>query len=118
MSEQLTVKAEALEPLFASWEEPSAYRSAKKDGSGAEVMNGRRPTQINGGTVERIRRAVRDWRAAGYAGASDTSQYLLEHWFGRSHAIAGSEQTVDFRYYFCQREAVETLVYLWEVRQL
>jgi type III restriction enzyme len=140
MADELIVKAEALEPLFRSWEEPDAHRTKKKDGSGAEVIKGRRPTTIHSGFVERIRRAVKEWRESGYPGVSDTSRYLLAHWFGREHRIEEAEGTPSlarrvgvgaveespslarrvgvFRYYFCQREAVETLIYLWEGRGL
>jgi type III restriction enzyme len=62
--------------------------------------------------VPRIRAEVDGWRRAGYAGASATSKRLLEHWFLDEH------QTIDglpFRYYFAQREATETVIYLYEV---
>ncbi|MEB3292839.1 MAG: DEAD/DEAH box helicase family protein, partial [Synechococcales bacterium] len=44
---------------------------------------------------------------------------LLTHWFGRAHrqATANGEE-FEFRYYFCQREAIETLIYLKEVRRI
>ena len=54
-----------------------------------------------------------------YPGATDTTPDLLNHWFGReppAHTPAGEE--FEFRYYFCQREAIETLIYLNEVRRL
>ncbi|MFO0508626.1 MAG: DEAD/DEAH box helicase [bacterium] len=79
------------------------------------MIKGRRPSPIV--IAHNIRSAVREWREAFYAGASDTSRYLLEHWFQRSHrrtTVAGEEY--EFRYYFCQREAIETLIYLKEVR--
>ncbi|HUE73473.1 MAG TPA: DEAD/DEAH box helicase family protein [Pirellulaceae bacterium] len=112
MSEELTIKPEALEPLFAAWEEPTKHRARAKRGDGAETVAGRRPTQLHGGMVERIRRAVKEWRDTGYGGASDTSRYLLNHWFGRAHLVG----TAEFRYYFCQREAIESLIYLHECR--
>lgn len=62
--------------------------------------------------VDGIRIEVDAWRAQGYPGTSATSRRLLEHWFLDEH------QTVDglpFRYYFAQREAVETVIYLYEV---
>ncbi len=108
----------ALEPLFLPWEEPNAHRvKAKRSGEPAEIVKGRRPSSI--AIAHNLRGAVREWRKAFYAGASDTSRYLLQHWFERSHrgqTAAGEE--FEFRYYFCQREAVETLIYLKEVRGL
>jgi type III restriction enzyme len=62
--------------------------------------------------VDSIRQHVDAWRAAGYPGASTTSKELLEHWFLDEHRTADG---APFRYYFAQREAVETVVYLYEV---
>lgn len=62
--------------------------------------------------VPRIREQVDAWRRGGYRSASETSRRLLEHWFLDEH------QTPDgtpFQYYFGQREAVETVIYLYEV---
>ena len=112
MSETLTIKTESLEPLFTAWEEPLKHRVRADSGEGATAKNGRRPTGIT--LAQNLRGAVKDWRDAFYPGASDTTRYLLNHWFGRSHQIGGHE----FRYYFCQREAVETYIYLKEVRKL
>jgi type III restriction enzyme len=77
---------------------------------------GRRPTPI--GIAQKLRQDVDDWRRAEYAGASDTSRELLFHWFHQDHEIAGSDGPQPFAYYFCQREAIETLIYLYEVREL
>ena len=60
--------------------------------------------------VDKIRRAVQQWRDDGYEGASDTSMALLRWWFCRD-----PEGHTGLRYYFCQREAVETVIYLYEV---
>ena len=62
---------------------------------------------------------MREWREGFYAGASDTTRYLLDHWFNRSHrSTTPAGEDYEFRYYFCQREAIETLIYLKEVRNL
>ena len=67
--------------------------------------------------VANIRREVTDWREGGYAGASPTSRALLEWWFGTHHLIEQADGTQSaFRYYFAQREAVETVIWLHEVR--
>lgn len=66
--------------------------------------------------VHKIRKGVHEWRASGYAGASETSKALLRHWFETEHLLPNPDgSTQQFRYYFCQREAVETVVWLYEV---
>src|SRR5438552_3454160 len=106
----------ALEPLFGPGDIPTHHRiRAKTPGAKAEVVNGRRPTPIT--IAQNLRRDVADWREAQYGGASDTSIELLHHWFGSDHEITGPDGArLPFCYYFCQREAIETLVYLYEVR--
>ncbi len=66
--------------------------------------------------VAELRKKVRDWRASDYEGASDTSRALLKWWFLTEHPTenAGSEM-FQFQYYFAQREAVETVIWLYEV---
>lgn len=54
----------------------------------------------------------------GYAGASATSLALLHHWFESDHLIENADGSLStFRYYFAQREAVETIIWLHEVRR-
>jgi len=68
--------------------------------------------------VAKIRRDIYDWRAAGYAGASPTSRALLRHWFDTEHFLENADGSLSpFRYYFAQREAVETVIWLHEVRR-
>jgi len=116
MTEDVVVNSAALEPLFAPWEEPVKHRvKADQPGQPAKVVNGRRPSQIT--IAQNLRGAVREWREGFYGGASETTMYLLNHWFNRSHRITTDEgESFDFHYYFCQREAIETLIYLKEVR--
>lgn len=117
MSEELIIKSEALEPLFETWEEPNRHRVTASKGEGSEIRQGRRPT--NRIIAQNLRAEVKQWRDNFYFGASDTTRQLLAHWFGRDHVITTPEgETFDFRYYFCQREAIETLIYLKEVRKL
>jgi type III restriction enzyme len=106
----------ALEPLFSPSDIPQAHRRRAQGGKGAEVVPGRRPSPIE--IVRQVRAEVDDWRIGSYAGASDTSRTLLQHWFAQDHVIDGPSGEYPFGYYFCQREAVETLVYLYEVRRL
>ena len=63
--------------------------------------------------VPKIRNEVKRWREAGYPGASEVTLRLFEYWFLEDHAVLG--YPIPFRFYFCQREAVETLVWLTEI---
>jgi len=66
--------------------------------------------------VDNIRQEVKAWREKGYDGATATSQALLRWWFQTEHLIPKADgSTFNFRYYFAQREAVETVIYLYDV---
>ncbi|MDH5667148.1 MAG: PKD domain-containing protein [Nitrospira sp.] len=68
--------------------------------------------------VAKVRQEVFAWRTAGYAGASSTSKALLRYWFETEHLVENADGSLSpFRYYFAQREAVETVIWLFEVRQ-
>ena len=60
--------------------------------------------------VHKIRQKVKEWRDRNYEGSSETSKALLNFWFGAKHIQNGNE----FRYYFAQREAIESVIYLYE----
>lgn len=67
--------------------------------------------------VARVREEVKAWRDKGYAGASETSRALLKWWFETDHLTDASDGTQSlFRYYFAQREAVESVIWLYDVR--
>jgi len=69
--------------------------------------------------VHKIRKEVKDWRDSNYAGASNISKALLNWWFNTEHIVPKSDGTmVEFKYYFAQREAVETVIYLYEVAKV
>lgn len=57
--------------------------------------------------VNALREDVWKWREAGYAGATNVTRDLLRHW-------ARADRTR--RLFFCQLEAVETIIYLQEIR--
>ncbi|AMJ63185.1 DEAD/DEAH box helicase family protein [Bosea sp. PAMC 26642] len=66
--------------------------------------------------VDSIRRKVTDWRLSGYSGASRTTRALLRWWFQTAHVVPQGDGTMArFRWYFAQREAVETAIWLFEV---
>lgn len=68
--------------------------------------------------VAKVRAAVYEWRNQGYQGASPTSVSLLRWWFETDHLLENADGSLfAFRYYFAQREAVETVIWLHEVRQ-
>ena len=57
--------------------------------------------------VNAIRPRVKAWRDAGFPGASTVTRRLLRHW-------TDPEEFETRRFFFCQLEAVETLVWLHE----
>ena len=68
--------------------------------------------------VARIREEVADWRSKDYQGASATSRALLDWWFKTDHLLQQADGTQsEFRYYFAQREAVESVIWLYDVRR-
>jgi type III restriction enzyme len=68
--------------------------------------------------VAKIREEVHEWRQKGYAGGSATSVALLRWWFEAEHLLESADGSLSpFRYYFAQREAVETLIWLYDVRR-
>lgn len=57
--------------------------------------------------VNQIRLRVKNWREAGYPGVTSITKRLLEHW-------RDPEEFDTRRFFFCQLEAVETLIWLTE----
>ncbi len=57
--------------------------------------------------VNLLREDVRRWRESDYRGASNVTKDLLRHWASKDHHP---------RLFFCQRESVETIIYLAELR--
>ncbi len=60
-----------------------------------------------------IREKVTKWREGGYKGATATTQLLLNYWFLTDHRSPRK-----FAYHYFQREALETLIYLYEVEKI
>ena len=66
--------------------------------------------------VPQLRKKVKEWRDSGYFGTADTSRSLLNWWFNTPHMLPKVDGTLqEFQYYFAQREALETIVYLYDV---
>src|SRR5689334_22237693 len=62
--------------------------------------------------VPAIREAVWEWRAGGYKGATETSRRLLDYWFNTDHKQPNGRL---FRYHIAQQEAMESLIYTFEI---
>jgi len=65
--------------------------------------------------VPALRKQVMQWRNDRYAAAAPTSRSLLDWWFNTRHLVQRKGISEEFRYYFAQREAVETVIYLHDV---
>lgn len=63
--------------------------------------------------VDKIRREVHKWREGGYKRCSDTTRALLNFWFETEHPFGEGE----FKFYFSQREAIESIIWLYEVAE-
>ncbi len=55
--------------------------------------------------VNQVRPRVKAWREAGYPGVTSITKRLLEHW---------RDPERELRFFFCQLEAIETLIWLVE----
>ena len=62
--------------------------------------------------VPGLRKAVAEWRDREYKGVTDTTRTLLNYWFRTDHRLPDGRL---FQYHDSQREAIETLVYLYEI---
>lgn len=105
--------------INSPYDAPAQHWEQARDGSltiaperrsaGYEIFdirnNTRRTEPLN--LVNEIRVRVNAWRASGYPGVTSITRSLLEHW----HDHAPGVRTYPF--YFCQLEAIETLI--WQV---
>ena len=65
--------------------------------------------------VPAIRNTVEAWRSDGYKGITKTTRELINFWFYNDHKNPDGSQ---FRYYLAQQEAIETLIYIYEVAKV
>ena len=120
------------------YEEPMYYYDTDMNGNidYATVINGRRPfgydvnivpkkrtgqaifsqedfvsVDPNAEFINGIRKEVKAWREAGYPKTSRITKELLDFWFNNK------ERRANLRLFFCQREAVETAVWLNEIAE-
>src|ERR1700693_849062 len=68
-----------------------------------------------GPCVPALREAVKSWKAGGYKGVTDTTRVLLNHWFLTDPRLRTG---LPFKYHDSQREAIETLVFVWEFEKI
>jgi len=86
----------------------------EKDGKGGyRIIQGRRPSKTL--LAEQIRKEVDAWRKNNYPGICDITRRLLDYWFQEEHYLPNGER---FQFYFCQREAIETIIYLYEFKKI
>ncbi|MGQ9818239.1 MAG: DEAD/DEAH box helicase family protein, partial [bacterium] len=64
--------------------------------------------------VNQLRKAVYTWREQGYSNVTATTKRLLQFWFEEDHLL----ENEPFQFWFSQREAIETLIYVYEVMKL
>lgn len=101
--------------INSPFESPCQHWQQARDGTLAQVA-GRRPAgyeifDIRNNTrrmeplplVNEIRARVGEWRAQDYPGITSVTRRLLEHWHDRSAR--------QYPFYFCQLEAIETLIW-------
>lgn len=120
------------------YEEPKYYYDTDLNGNidYSTVINGRRPfgydvnivpnkhsgrtifsqedfisVDPNAEFINGIRKEVKAWREAGYPKASRITKELLDFWFNNR------ERKANLKLFFCQREAVETAVWLNEIAE-
>jgi type III restriction enzyme len=105
-------------------EEPNQHWFYERDTRNFYIKEGRRPAGyvmatpnskafddpgifVEIDTVNQIRPRVKAWREAGYPGVTGITKRLLNHWLD-------PEERKDRRFFFCQLEAIETLIWLTE----
>lgn len=88
--------------------EAGYYYKTEKTGAAQQYLPGLTQEEWDSlPLVNLLRDDVRRWREADYRGASKVSKDLLRHW---------TRADRHRRLFFCQREAVETIIYLAELR--
>ena len=116
---QLIINSPYTEPLYhweydkesksfnkASGRRSAGYLVASKDARDFDDDSG---IFIEIEIVNRIRPKVKAWREAGYPGATNVTRRLLSHWHDRTAR--------NFPFFFCQLDAIETLIWLKESQE-
>ena len=69
----------------------------------------------SGPCVPPLREALKAWKASGYKGITETTRILLNYWFYTDHKLKTGRP---FKYHASQQEAIETIIYVWEVEKI
>src|SRR6056297_1597278 len=110
--------------INSPYEEPSRYWQYNRDRQTFSLIEGRRPAGyviasdaskgfddpgvfIEIPLVNEVRKRVRQWRENDYPGVSAITRRLLYHW-------QNPEEFDTRRFFFCQLEAIETIIWLVE----
>ena len=103
-------------PDRCPWEKPTSYlvKDDSAETGWREEASSRRPSELI--LVPAIRSEVDAWRNNNYKGATDITQHLFRYWFEEDHDVSTYESP--FRYYFGQRESIETLAWLIEISKI
>lgn len=113
--------------INSPYEEPGHYWSYDRETRSFTRKEGRRPAGyviasensksfddpgvfIEIPLVNTIRPRVKTWREAGFPGVTGITKRLLEHWHN-------PEEREHRRFFFCQLEAIETLIWLTEAAE-
>jgi type III restriction enzyme len=113
--------------INSPYEEPKQYWSYDRETRSFTLKEGRRPAGyviasensksfddpgvfIEIPLVNTIRPRVNTWREAGFPGVTGITKRLLEHWHN-------PEEREHRRFFFCQLEAIETLIWLTEAAE-
>lgn len=123
--------------LNSPYLEPNRYFDADERGLTEEIIESRRPSsfyipvpraktkqkKIEANTAEgafgselqkenefinKVRAKIKNWRESGYSGITKTSRDLISYW---------RDETRENKLFFCQIEALETLIYIHEVAE-
>lgn len=94
-------------PSIAAGRRPASYWAKRKGTGSAQTDLFAEESREDLPLVNKLREDVRRWRDSGHRGASAVTQELLAWWSRADKAR---------RLFFCQREAVETAIYLLELR--
>ena len=110
--------------ITSPYEEPRQHWSYDRETRSFTLEDGRRPAGYTIASeasrsfddpgifkelsqVNQIRKRVKAWHEAGYPGVTGITKRLLDHW-------NDSDQREPLRLFFCQIEAIETLIWLAE----
>ena len=90
------------------YEKPDQYWKYNELLKDFEKLPGRRPSKLNKyGIIDQIRDKVESWKLNNYPGITSITRELLDYWNNIDHRKN--------QFFFCQMEAIETLIWLNEV---